>query len=126
MTTNEYPHWIGWDLDGTLAYTDGDHTDHLVIGKPIHSMVNLLKMYIAEGKTCKIFTARKSREFTSPGIIKAIEDWCLKHVGVVLEITNTKDPGMRMLFDDRNVSVARNRGEIKYFLELLEKEQNIL
>lgn len=40
-----------------------------------------------------------------------IEQWCLKHIGVVLEVTNVKDFGMVELWDDRCVRVLKNTGQ---------------
>jgi hypothetical protein len=39
-----------------------------------------------------------------------IEMWCLRHIGVVLPITNQKDYGMIELWDDRCVQVITNTG----------------
>ena len=49
--------WIGFDLDGTLAKSDGwKGLDH--IGEPIEAIVRLAKKFHAEGKRVKILTAR--------------------------------------------------------------------
>jgi hypothetical protein len=104
-----------FDLDGTLAYTDGKHDDFTKIGEPIPRMISIIKEYIAAGKLVKIFTARYSRRNEHPGIIPAIEEWCEKHIGKKLEITNVKDPGVKELWDDRSVAVCRNVGfNVKY------------
>lgn len=39
-----------------------------------------------------------------------IEDWCARHLGVVLPITATKDFHMRVLYDDRAIQVISNTG----------------
>lgn len=105
-----YPEWYGFDLDGTLAYTDGKHDDFTKIGEPIPAMIIIIKEYIASGKMVKIFTARYSRRDECPGIIPAIEEWCEKYIGKKLEITNVKTPGCKQIFDDRAVTVCRNNG----------------
>jgi hypothetical protein len=40
----------------------------------------------------------------------AIAEWCRKHLGYVLPITNVKDYGMVELWDDRAVQVEMNTG----------------
>jgi hypothetical protein len=42
---------------------------------------------------------------------RAIQEWCLKNVGIVLPITNQKDYAMTELWDDRAVQVVQNTGE---------------
>lgn len=105
-----YPDWYGFDLDGTLAYTDGLHGDFTAIGEPIPRMITIIKEYIASGKTVRIFTARYSRKDEHSDIIPAIEKWCETHIGRKLEITNVKTPGCKEIFDDRAVAVCRNEG----------------
>ena len=98
---------IAFDLDGTLALYDTYRGD-LHIGDPIPQMVRLLKIFLNEGFTVKILTARAYK--ASPEAIKAVEDWCLKHIGQVLEVTCMKDPTMLKIFDDRAVQVIKNVG----------------
>ncbi len=109
-----------FDLDGTLAYTDGKHDDFTKIGEPIPVMIHIIKEYIASGKLVKIFTARYARRFDNPEIIPAIEEWCTKHIGYKLEICNEKLPGVKELWDDRAISVQRNTGANVRFLKTLE------
>jgi hypothetical protein len=45
-----------------------------------------------------------------PGVRRAIEDWCEKHVGARLRVTNIKDFGMVELWDDRAIQVTMNVG----------------
>jgi hypothetical protein len=45
-------------------------------------------------------------------IRKAIEAWCLEHVGEVLPVTNVKDFGMVCLYDDRAIQVEINTGRL--------------
>lgn len=115
--------WIGVDLDGTLAHYDGWHgEDH--IGDPIPEMVQRVKRWIEEGKTVKIFTARvsvdgayslESKKFADNTFAQKqiifIQDWCEKHIGVRLEVTNVKDFAMVELWDDRCVQVIMNTGK---------------
>ena len=97
--------WIGVDLDGTLAQYNGfKGPDH--IGEPIPEMVERIKIWLAEGKTVKIFTARACIKDHIP----PVEAWVEKHIGVKLEVTNIKDYGMVQLWDDRAVRVKYNQG----------------
>jgi len=99
--------WIGVDLDGTLAHYDGwKGVDH--IGEPIPGIVDRVKVWISCGETVKVFSARvcDGQEHTR----KVIEDWCEKHIGHRLEVTNVKDFGMYVLWDDRAVQVVPNKG----------------
>ena len=49
------------------------------------------------------------KEFTVDAITP-IKEWCLKHIGQKLEVTNVKDFGMIELWDDRAVQVIPNTG----------------
>ena len=109
--------WIGVDLDGTLAhYEKFIHASH--IGEPIALMVERVIAWRRSGKTVKIFTARISHD-GSPERVKeaivarvAIEDWCKRHLGEVLPVTNVKDYAMVELYDDRCVQVEKNTGRL--------------
>lgn len=107
--------WIAVDLDGTLAhYTGWQGAQH--IGEPIAPMLERVRNWLAAGKTVKIFTARMhghGMPIIGGGVEDAktpIEDWCVKHLGVKLEITNVKDFGMIELWDDRAIQVESNTG----------------
>jgi len=104
--------WYGVDLDGTLAYYEGYKKE---IGEPIPAMVRRVKLWLASGKTVKIFTARVAEparnEESISEIRKRIEDWCEKHIGQKLEVTNIKDHGLIELWDDRAVRVEKNTGK---------------
>lgn len=105
--------WIGVDLDGTLAtYAPGDFKRHgpCHIGEPIPRMVARVIGLLNQGETVKIFTARASDP--DPEVIPAIKAWCLKHLGVELEVTNVKDFEMKTLYDDRAIQVRTNTGWI--------------
>jgi hypothetical protein len=112
--------WLGVDLDGTLAMYDGWHgVDH--IGDPIQPMIDRVKLALADGKFIRIFTARVSRT-GAEGLFarKAIEGWCLKHIGQVLPVTCTKDFAMEELWDDRCRQVVPNTGE---FVRVLKEDE---
>ena len=68
----------------------------------------------------KIFTARffehgqiiyLNNEQTVIDVVTPIENWCLKHLGQKLAVTNVKDYNMLELWDDRAVQVIPNTGE---------------
>ena len=102
--------WIGVDLDGTLAcYEEWEGYD--IIGEPIGPMVRRVKEWLSEGIEVRIFTARVggSKE-TSRIARKAIQQWCIMHIGAKLQVTATKDMAMYELWDDRVVQVERNTG----------------
>lgn len=102
--------WIGVDLDGTLAYYDGwVSPDH--IGDPIPKMLDRVKAWLADGYDVRIVTARVSHPNETDKAKTAIEQWLLKHVGKVLEVTCIKDFQMLELWDDRAVQVVTNTGE---------------
>lgn len=94
--------WIGVDLDGTLAHYDHYRGENHV-GAPVDAMVKRVRKWVDEGRDVRLFTARKPHP--------AIRRWMKEHLGVVLPITNTKDPHMQCLYDDRVVQVKRNAGE---------------
>src|SRR5574343_1593576 len=107
--------WIGVDLDGTLAHYDGwKGVGH--IGEPIPPMVERVKGWLAAGKRVKIFTARMHGHGMpllgggTADVRTPIEEWCRKHLGQALEVTNVKDFGMLELWDDRAIQVESNTG----------------
>jgi hypothetical protein len=102
--------YIAVDLDGTLAHYNSGEFKELVIGAPIPKMVDRVKKWLAEGKEVRIFTARVSHEEEREEIIRAIEEWCEKHIGQKLAVTNIKDYGMIELWDDRAIQVIPNKG----------------
>lgn len=99
--------WIGVDLDATLAYYDG-WKGPTSIGEPIPKMAERVRAWLKEGREVRIFTARAC----VPEQIKPVQDWCVKHFGVALPVTNAKDFGMVELWDDRCVQVQPNTGEL--------------
>ncbi len=104
--------WIGVDLDGTLAKYDG-WVSETHIGDPIELMIERVKRWLDKEIEVKIFTARvsggKARDVDA--VRAAIEEWCEKHIGVKLPITNEKDYQMHVLYDDRCVQIIQNTGE---------------
>lgn len=95
--------WIGVDLDGTLASWHGWNVE---IGPPVLAMTSRVKNWIRAGIEVRIFTARAC----APEQIPMIQAWCLKHIGVVLEVTNVKDFDCMQIWDDRAVRVPINSG----------------
>lgn len=115
--------WIGVDLDGTLAVhycPEAGPYDPLRIGDPIPEMVDRVKMWIAQGRIVKVFTARVGKQDGSPSfpasleaitrIERAIRSWTATHIGTALDVTCAKDYGMVELWDDRAVRVLVNLG----------------
>jgi hypothetical protein len=103
--------WIGVDLDGTLAdYDKWVGPDH--VGAPVPDMVDRVKVWRAMGQRVKIFTARVSDPLTAFQARKAIEAWCIAHLGEALPVTNQKDYQMIELWDDRAIAVQKNTGRI--------------
>lgn len=102
--------WIGVDLDGTLAEYHGWRGIEY-IGNPVRPMVERIKLWLAEGKTVKVFTARVSKPGKDGEMAREfVENWCERHLGVRLEVTNIKDFGMVELWDDRAIQVRINEG----------------
>jgi hypothetical protein len=97
--------WIGVDLDGTLAHYHGWKGAHH-IGEPVGAMLFRVKKWLADGKEVRVFTARAG----VPEMIPAVEEWCERHIGVRLQVTNVKDFAMIELWDDRCVQVLPNTG----------------
>lgn len=100
--------WTGVDLDSTLARYKG-WKGHLHIGAPIVRMVARIKRWLADGKNVKIFTARISGD--DGRARKAIERWCIEHLGTKLPVTNRKDKHCERIWDDRATSVVKNDGK---------------
>ncbi len=99
----QWSSWIAVDLDGTLAQKTDDLNG---IGAPREKELARVKADLAAGKTVKVFTARVADD-PDGRQMKLIQDWCLKHVGRVLPVTNEKDPGMTELRDDLAVPLAK-------------------
>lgn len=113
--------WIGVDLDGTLAVYPPPSGSIKQIGDPVPLMAERVRLWLAEGRDVRIFTARVGycpmlfAEVSDPqGLIaeqvQLIQDWTEKHFGVRLPVTATKDLAMAELWDDRAVQVEANTG----------------
>jgi hypothetical protein len=112
VTQDNQPHkdktWFGVDFDGTLAtYPKDGIKDPSYVGDPIWPTIYRTQQRLANGQRVKIFTARVWSDGTDEGnknvlIARAvISAFCLEHFGQLLEITNTKDPFMSGLEDDK-------------------------
>lgn len=114
--------WIGVDFDRTLAYYDSKQGTSL--GAPIMPMLNRVKRWLADGTEVRIVTARVSSRneamrlqfgedmWEAEAHAKAIQEWCLKHLGQRLAVTAQKDYEMVELWDDRAIAVEPNTGRI--------------
>lgn len=133
--------WIGVDLDGTLAvyqgWTGSDQVGPPVEnmiervkrwieqGKEVRIFTARAWLYDTLNSQLALFMDRELQEavpdtYTSlvhtrnkeyVEVIKPIEDWCLKHLGKVLQITSIKDYSMVELWDDRAIGVKMNTGK---------------
>lgn len=106
--------WYGFDLDGTIAiYTVWQGPDH--IGDPIPATIEIIKRLLNQGQRVKIFTARVWSGY-GPEVIetatKTIKAWCLKNIGVELEVTSEKDGYLIEFYDDRCIPVEYNTGKL--------------
>lgn len=101
--------WHGVDLDGTLARQSTDRWVRTV-GEPLEPMVKRIRNWLANGERVKIMTARVAKDHDG-SMERIIKDWCRKHIGVELPVTNKKDGFMIDLYDDKAVQVAYNKGE---------------
>ncbi len=98
--------WIGFDLDGTIAYYESGHTG--TIGEPIEPMIARLREHLAAGDCVKIMTARAN----TPKWIPLIQDWLEAQGLPRLEVTSIKDRQMAILYDDNARQVIRNTGQV--------------
>jgi hypothetical protein len=102
-------HWIGVDLDGTLARDDaeGHFEPPYPLGKPVPEMVELVKSLLAAGITVKIFSARACE----PEAIPIIQAWTEQHGLGRLEVTNQKNYDLIRYYDDRAIQILPNQGK---------------
>lgn len=98
--------WIGFDFDGSLAC----HRDDAKPDGKDTILLDLLLGYRKDNKTVKILTARPQSEW---GVIR--EFFESRNIEVP-EITNSKDPYMSVLYDDRAIGIVRNMGISHEFL----------
>jgi len=102
-----YKFWVAVDLDGTLAEKFTSYTE---IGLPQPIIVNYVKKLIYAGEDVRIFTARVSGPDPGRRIQELlIQQWCLKHLGVILPVTAIKSSGVKLIIDD----LAINPKDIK-------------
>lgn len=104
--------WIGYDLDGTLA--DESTAEFPEIGQPVERIVRRLKRDLNNGYEVRVFTARVSHADAKVRSLhqRRIEEWCTKHLGLVLPVTCIKDFNMIRLYDDRAFHVVPNTGVV--------------
>jgi hypothetical protein len=116
---------IAVDLDGTLAHYDHWRgIEH--IGAPVPKMLARVKEWIAKGEEVVIFTARitphpdfeTETEARLRDGIGHIQNWLEKQGLPRLRVTNIKDPGMSVFWDDRAVGVQPNTGNVNHYSEL--------
>ena len=81
--------WYGVDFDKTLADEDG---------QPIQAMVDKVNEALEKGLDVRIFTARDPKDDAE------IKNFCRKHFGRELPITDTKDYEMEEMWDDKAVN----------------------
>ena len=103
------------DLDGTLAFYDV-WRGPTVIGNPIPRMVQKVKGWLSNGDKVIVFTTRISPKssFTKPeecaAAKKAVEEWCVKYIGVPLEVTSEKG-FFDIVYDDKAEHIVPDTGK---------------
>ena len=107
-------HWVGFDLDGTLAtHYPSNNGFRGEIGPAVPSIVATVAAYITAGWKVKIFTARVADDPMGEERGK-IETW-LASIGLpALEITNAKDTHCVEIWDDRAIQVYQNQGTVAF------------
>lgn len=111
--------WYAVDLDGTLA-KEGENAGMpkawtpYAIGEPIPASIDRIKGYLDKGCNVSIFTARI--DVADPElkmqVTMAIQSWCKKNIGQILEVTCIKSSKFTRFEDDRAVGVERNTGKL--------------
>jgi hypothetical protein len=103
-------HWVGFDLDGTLARTDneGHFEPPYPLGEPVPKMLETVKSLLSAGVTVKIFSARACE----PEMIPIIQAWTERHGLGKLEVTNQKDYNLIRFYDDRAIQIVPNAGVV--------------
>ena len=103
---------IAVDWDGTLVEYNG-YKGPTVYGRPIPSMVNRIKRWLADGCEVIIFTSRVSVEHEPSVYLEELEtihtalhDMRLPY----LQVTANKYTRIKEFWDDRGVRVERNTG----------------
>lgn len=103
--------WIGVDLDGTLAQQIPHHGE-TQIGEPVPRMVKRVQAWLLAGREVRIFTARVATPENKETVVRAIENWCILHIGTRLRVTCKKDRNCIELWDDIAVQVIPNTGKL--------------
>lgn len=116
-----------FDFDGTLAHYD-EWKGSEATGAPVPLMVKKVQEVIKNGDEAAVFTAR-----LTPGggfdpcdpllVTKVIEDWCLKHIGQKLPVTNIKGFS-EVTYDDKTLRIVRNTGltEGEFLASIIKEE----
>lgn len=101
--------WIGIGFDGTLA----EWAIPPQVGQPIPAMIDRVKRFLGEGRLVKVVTARIATADLDANMeaVKAIGDWCEKHIGVRLPLLGI-DPHMIGFYDHCAFRVAHNKGTL--------------
>lgn len=100
------------DLDGTLAYYI-KYLGATHIGEPVEAMLEQVKTWLKNGDRVAIFTARADPSaWGHEDAIKAVERWCIKHIGRKLLVTAVKSKDFTHFYDDRAQQVIKNTGII--------------
>jgi hypothetical protein len=132
--------WYGFDLDGTLAFYDEwkgiDHIGEPIapmvdLIRKMHQTGKFVKILTArvspraEAETRpNPYYGHETPDYVSYGMSYAkalygseywnakqfIQDWCIKHLGFMPEVTHEKDYAMLALYDDRVKQVIPNKG----------------
>ena len=101
-----YRGWIGVDFDGTLAQEgQGSYPEPA----PVPEMVERVREWHKQGIEVRVFTARAVDKNPAQGLY--IADWCQRHIGFPLEITNQKDRGTIAIWDNIARGVENNTGK---------------
>jgi hypothetical protein len=111
--------WHAVDLDGTLAKKGMDSGmpvawSPYAIGEPIPAAVDRVKGYLKDGDQVSIFTARVDTDDPElkMQVTLAIQMWCQKNLGQILEVTCIKSAKFTDFEDDRASTVERNTGKL--------------
>jgi hypothetical protein len=102
------------DFDGTLAYFD-KWRGWNSLGQPIQKMVDRVKRWLDRGDRVVVFSARftPSDDFCPADKTEEcknlMKQWCIRNIGVELEVTNIKAAG-DCYYDDRAISVLSDTG----------------
>ena len=102
---SEIKHWAGFDFDGTLVEYPKSGQRY---GKDNEKVIGIFKYFMDHGITVKVVTARAAY----PEMRQVIQSWLDAHGWGHIEITDKKDYGMLVLFDDLAITIDSKSGEI--------------